>query len=428
MRPTLLPAQGVIGQSNPETQLTEEEIRELLSQAFTTWDMTGARLLVIIPDGTRSGPTGLFFRLFHELLRERVSALDYIIALGTHPPLSETAIHQLLGINVAEMNERYAGVKVFNHQWENPDTFRTLGVIPSAETQALTGGLLSEDVPVSINKLIFNYDHLIICGPVFPHEVAGFSGGNKYFFPGISGREIIDFTHWLSALLTTRDVIGIADNPVRVMIDRAAGFIDVPTLYCCQVTNAGGLAGLFIGETENAWRQAVDLSSLVHIVYVDQPYQQVLSILPRMYSDLWTGAKGMYKLDPVIADGGEVILYAPHITEISYTHGHLLDEVGYHVRDYFTEQWDQFEDYPRAVLAHATHLRGTGSYENRIEHARIRVTMATGIPRQRCEHVKLGYRDPASIHPDAWAGRQDEGLLLVPHAGETLFRLKNQGV
>ena len=151
-----------------------------------------------------------------------------------------------------------------------------------------------------------------------------------------------------------------------------------------------------------------------------------LSVLPQMYTDLWTAAKGMYKLDPVIADGGEVILYAPHITEISYTHGHLLDEIGYHVRDYFTQQWDQFKDYPRAVLAHATHLRGTGSYENRVEHPRIQVTLATGIPRQRCEQVNLGYRDPASIDPESWAGRQDEGLLLVPHAGETLYRIKNQ--
>jgi nickel-dependent lactate racemase len=417
----------VIGQGNPEVQLTEGEIRNLLSQAFTTWDLTGARLLVIIPDGTRSGPVDLFFRLFHELLRERVSALDYLVALGTHPPLSEADVHQLLGISADEMSARYAGVKIFNHHWKDQDTFRTLGVIPAEETRALTVGLLSEDIPVSINKLIFDYDQLIICAPVFPHEVAGFSGGNKYFFPGIGGPEMIDFTHWLSALLTTGKVIGIPNNPVRAVIDRAAALIYVPTLYCCQVTNTGGLAGLFIGDTETAWRQAVDLSSLVHIIYVDRPYHQVLSVLPEMYADLWTAAKGMYKLDPVIADGGEVILYAPHITEISYTHGHLLDKFGYHVRDYFTEQWDQFKDYPRAALAHATHLRGSGSYQNHIERPRIQVTLATGIPHWRCEQVNLGYRDPASIHPESWAGRQDESLLLVPHAGETLYRLKNQG-
>ena len=428
MKITVPPNHVVIGQGNLETQLTADEIRGLLSQAFATWDLTGARLLVIIPDGTRSGPTGLFFRMFHELLFEQVSALDYLVALGTHPPLSEAAVHRLLGVSAAELSQRYAGVTIFNHRWDDPNTFRTLGVIPSSETQVLTNGLLSEDVPVSINKLIFDYDQLIICAPVFPHEVAGFSGGNKYFFPGISGPEMIDFTHWLGALLTTRDVIGIADNPVRTVINRAAAFIDLPILYCCQVTHAGGLAGFFIGETEIAWRQAVDLSSLVHITYVDQPFQQVLSVLPEMYTDLWTAAKGMYKLDPVIADGGEVILYAPHITEISYTHGRLLDEVGYHVRDYFIQQWNQYKDYPRAVLAHASHLCGSGSYQNSIEHPRIRVTLATGIPQKRCESVNLGYRDPASIHPDAWAGHENESLLLVPHAGETLYRLKNQEV
>jgi len=427
MKITVPPNHVVIGQVNLETQLTEDEIRGLLSQAFATWDLTGARLLVIIPDGTRSGPTGLFFRMFHELLFEQVSALDYLVALGTHPPLSEADVHRLLGVSAAELSQRYAGVTILNHQWENPNTFRTLGVIPAAETKVLTNSLLSEDVPVSINKLIFDYDQLIICAPVFPHEVAGFSGGNKYFFPGISGPEMIDFTHWLGALLTTRDVIGIADNPVRAVINRAAAFIDLPILYCCQVTHTDGLAGFFIGETGIAWCQAVDLSSLVHITYVDQSFQQVLSVLPEMYTDLWTAAKGMYKLDPVIADGGEVILYAPHITEISYTHGRLLDEVGYHVRDYFIQQWNQYKDYPRAVLAHASHLYGSGSYQNSIEHPRIRVTLATGIPQKRCESVNLGYRDPASIHPDAWVGHEDEGLLLVPHAGETLYRLKNQG-
>lgn len=426
MKATAQHAHRVIGHGNSEIQLTEEQIRELLSQAFTTWDLAAARLLVIIPDGTRSGPIAQFFRLFHELLWERVSALDYLIALGTHPPLSEAAVHRLLGVSPAEMSDRYAGVQVFNHRWDDPGIFHTLGVISATETQALTDGLLSEDVSVSINKLIYDYDQLIICAPVFPHEVAGFSGGKKYFFPGISGPEMIDFTHWLGALLTTRNVIGIPDNPVRAIIDRAAAFIEAPTLYCCQVTNESGLAGLFIAETEAAWYQAVDLSSLVHIVYLDKPYRQVLSILPEMYTDLWTAAKGMYKLEPVIADGGEVILYAPHITEISNTHGHLLDEIGYHVRDYFTQQWDQFKGYPRAVLAHSTHLRGTGSYQNHIEHPRIRVTLATGISRQRCERVNLGYRDPASIDPPSWDGRQAEGLLLVPNAGETLYLLKDQ--
>ena len=127
---------------------------------------------------------------------------------------------------------------------------------------------------------------------------------------------------------------------------------------------------------------------------------------------------------PVIADGGEVIIYAPHIDEISYTHGQIIDKVGYHVRDYFVNQWDRFKDYPWGVLAHSTHLRGVGTYENGVEEPRIRVTLATGIPRERCDQVNLGYLDPDAINPDEWRGREAEGILLVPKAGEMLYRVK----
>jgi nickel-dependent lactate racemase len=162
----------------------------------------------------------------------------------------------------------------------------------------------------------------------------------------------------------------------------------------------------------------------VHITYVDKPYQRVLSVMPEMYDDLWTAAKGMYKMEPVVADGGEVIIYAPHIDEISYTHGATIDQVGYHVRDYFVKQWDKFKDYPWGVLAHSTHLRGIGTYdlENDIERPRVKVTLATGISRERCERVNLSYLDPASIDVSQWA--KDESVLVVPKAGEMLYRLK----
>jgi len=151
-------------------------------------------------------------------------------------------------------------------------------------------------------------------------------------------------------------------------------------------------------------------------------------VMPKMYDDIWTASKGMYKLEPAIEEGGEVIIYAPHIDEISYTHGRILDEIGYHVRDYFVKQWDRFKHYPWGVIAHSTHLRGVGTYdaETRIETPRIKVTLATKIPRERCERVNLGYLDPGTINLDEWKGREDEGILLVPKAGEMLYRLKPQ--
>lgn len=416
----------VTGKGYTDRTLLETAVRTVLADAMAAQPLDGQRVLLIIPDGTRSGPIDLLFRLLHELLAPRVAALDVLIALGTHQPMSDEAIRQRLGATREEMTGRYASVRVFNHHWELAETFRTVGVIPAAEIEQLSNGLLSMDVPVTINKLIFDYDLLLVCGPVFPHEVVGFSGGNKYFFPGISGPEVINFTHWLGALITSYEIIGAGYTPVRAVIDRAAAMIDVPKLCVSLVVTGHDLAGLYVGAPAETWQAAAELSAQVHVIYAAQPYKQVLSVMPRMYDDIWTAAKGMYKLEPVVADGGEVIIYAPHIDEISYTHGAIIDAVGYHVRDYFVKQWQRFQDYPWGVLAHSTHLRGIGEYDaaTGIESPRIQVTLATGIPEARCRQVNLGYRDPTTIDPAQFAGREDQGVLLIPHAGEMLYRLK----
>jgi nickel-dependent lactate racemase len=316
--------------------------------------------------------------------------------------------------------------RIFNHHWERPETFVTLGVISRAETASLTEGRLSQDVTVALNRLILDYDHLIVCGPVFPHEVVGFSGGSKYFFPGIGGPDIINFTHWLGALITNHDVIGSGYTPVRAVIDRAVAWIDRPISCFGLVVAHAGVAGLYFGTLQAAWQAASALSSQCHIVRVDRPFRRVLSVMPDLYDDLWTAAKGMYKVEPAVADGGEVVIYAPHITEVSYTHGRLIDEIGYHCRDYFLAQWDRFRDYPGGVLAHSTHVKGLGRYDpaTGVETPRIRVTLATGIPPERCRKINLGYRDPGTIRLEDWADREREGVLVVPRAGEMLYRLK----
>jgi nickel-dependent lactate racemase len=415
----------VTGTGYTDGLLSESEARDVMSRGLEQANLSGKRVLIIIPDSTRSGPVPLFFRLFHELLWGEVAALDYLIALGTHTPMKEEAIHRLLGVTAADMAETYAGVRVFNHQWEKPETFRQLGVIPAAEIEELSNGLFSQELPVTLNKMIFDYDQVIVCGPVFPHEAAGYSGGNKYFFPGISGPEVIHFTHWMSAVITGLEIIGQKDNPVRSVIDRAADFIDVPKLFCCYVVKGHDLVGVYVGEPRETWPAAVDLSSRVNVVWVPKPYDQVLSVMPEMYKDLWTAGKGMYRLEPVVADGGEITIYAPHVDEISYTHGHVVEEIGgYHVRDYFLEHWDRFKHYPWGILAFCTHLIGSGTYENGEEHPRIKVSLATGISKDHCERLGLNYRDPDTIHPEEWAGREDEGILLVPRAGEVLYMVE----
>jgi nickel-dependent lactate racemase len=420
----------MIGQGYTDKKLVESEVREIVAQAFLAHDVAGKRVLFIVPDSTRSAPLPMMFRVFYDAIGEKVVALDYLVALGTHQPMDEAHLNKLFGLTPEERAGKYTKVGIYNHKWEKPETFRHIGTISATEIEEITGGLMSMEVPVTINKRLFDYDLVIICGPTFPHEVVGFSGGNKYFFPGVAGPEVINFSHWLGAVITNWHVIGTKHTPVRQVIDRAASFIDVPKLCFSMVVvgsegSAGhdDLVGLYFGTPEEAYEAAADLSAQHHIVYVEKPFKRVLSVMPELYDDLWTAAKGMYKMEPAVADGGEVIIYAPHIDEVSYTHGRVLDEVGYHVRDYFLKQWERFKEYPWGVLAHSTHLRGIGAYEDGVETPRIQVTLATGIPRERCERINLGYLDPATIDLDEWRGREDEGILVVPRAGEMLYRV-----
>src|SRR6266571_4933592 len=415
------------GQGSTTHTLTVEDVRQLIAQACESLPLDGKRVLVIIPDGTRTAPIPLFFRLLYEQFGQRVARLDYLIALGTHTPMSEEAIDRLVGVSAGERAERYPNVRVFNHHWAQPEMLQIIGVISRREAERLTDGLLADEVPITLNRLIFEYDQLVTCGPVFPHEVAGFSGGAKYLFPGIAGADIINFTHWLGALVTSMRTIGIKDTPVRRVIHRAAEFVTRPPLCMALVLRGQELHGLYIGHHAEAWSRAADLSAQLNIVMVDQPFKRVLSMPSTIYDDLWTAAKAMYKTEPAIAEGGEVIIYAPHITEISYTHGKLIDQVGYHVRDYFVKQWERFKDIPGSILAHSTHVKGMGTYDaaSGVETPRIAVTLATSIPKERCRLVNLGYTDYRKIKPEEWKEREQEGILLVPHAGEMLYRAKD---
>jgi nickel-dependent lactate racemase len=426
----------VVGRGHTDHCLTDADVREIVREALDTLPVDGRRVLVIIPDGTRTMPMPLMFSLFRELLAPRAATLDYLVALGTHQPMSDAQLSKLLGQPVvnglvqppegAERGGSGRPCHIFNHEWNKPAGFVTIGTIPSSEIGRLTDGLMAQDVPVTLNRLVLAYDQIIICGPVFPHEVVGFSGGNKYFFPGVAGPEIINFTHWLGAVITNHKVIGSGYTPVRAVIDRAAAFIDRPTACFGLVVTHEGLAGLYFGSAQEAWQAASALSAKKHIVYVDKPFRRVLSVMPELYDDLWTAAKGMYKMEPAVADGGEVVIYAPHITEVSYTHGKILDEIGYHCRDYFLKQWDTFKHYPWGVLAHSTHAKGLGTYDpaTGIETARIHVTLATGIPPERCQRINLGYLDPAKVNVREWQALRDEDILVVPRAGEMLYRVK----
>jgi len=415
----------VIGKGSEKTLLGKEDVVEICQEAFENRKLEGKRILVIIPDNTRTAPMDILFRVIYRLLVNRAKTLDFIVALGTHPLMSDDAINRRVGIKQEERKKSYPKALFFNHNWKDPQQLKWIGTIKEDEVTELSNGLMKEKVDVVINKIVFDYDLLLIVGPVFPHEVVGFSGGNKYFFPGLAGQEIIDTSHWLGALITNPVIIGTKDTPVRAMINKAASFLPMEKMCISLVVRSTELAGLFIGTPEESWSMAADLSAKLDIVYKEHPFKKVLSCSPEMYEDLWTGGKCAYKLEPVVAEGGELIIYAPHIKQISVVHGKLIEKIGYHVRDYFLKQWDRFKDVPGGIRAHSTHVKGIGGYENGIEKPRMNVVLATQIPEEVCKKVNLGYRDPKSINIEEWQNREDEGILFVPSAGEMLYRLKD---
>lgn len=411
----------------PPAILSDDQVRHWITEHVPIEDFAGKRVLMVVPDSTRTAPLPLLFDALFRHLRPIVEALDVMVALGTHPPMSDAAICQMLGIGEEERNALFAQTQLLNHEWDCPESLTTIGTLTKQDTEDISNGLLSIEVPVQINRHIADYDTLLIVGPVFPHEVVGFSGGNKYFFPGISGPDLLNFFHWLGALITNVGIIGVKDTPVRQVVERAAAMIPNNTRALTFVVAPDGttrLHGLAYGTPTEAWNQSADLSGQVHIKRMQRPFHTVLSCAPPMYDELWTAGKAMYKLEPVVADGGELIIYAPHMQDISITHGKLIEEVGYHCRDYFTGQWDKFKDYPWGVLAHSTHVRGTGTYENGNEQCRVKVTLASEIPEEVCHRINLGYRDPNSIDVESFANRENEGVLLVRKAGEQLYRLE----
>jgi len=387
----------------------------------------GKKVLVLIPDHTRSLPLPFLFRALVDVLRD-TKQLDFMVALGTHPPLSAESINKLVGITAEERITTFKHVGLLNHEWDTPSALTSLGVIEQDEIKQIAGenwhSSLPNEVNIRINKAALEYDHIVILGPTFPHEVVGFSGGAKYLFPGISGADMINATHWLGALAGVVGTIGIKDAPVRAMIHAAATRLKTPVTLIALTVEGHELSGLFIGDYLSAWSEAADLSAQRHIRWCEKPFQRVLSCAPPMYDELWTGAKAMYKLEPAVALGGEVVIYAPHLDVVSHAHGKYIYEVGYHILPYFLNDWDRFKNISLGVLAHSTHLRGSGIMKNGIEKPNVRVTIASKISAEDCARLNLGYLDPAKINIDEWKDKEDEGVLVVPKAGEILYRMK----
>jgi nickel-dependent lactate racemase len=405
--------------------LSDDEVRQFVVASLAGCDVDGRSVCVIVPDATRSCPLPLLIDAVHQSLAGRASTVTVLIALGTHAEMSEPQLAAHLGYPVGGLAARYPGMTVINHEWWVPDTCVSVGAISADRVLALSEGRLHQSIDVTVNRAVIDHDVAIVVGPVFPHEVVGFSGGNKYFVPGVAGPDVIDFSHWLGALISSAEIIGTPGiTPVRALIDEAAALLPCERFALCLVVQSGTgeVHAATFGPPETAWAECAAVSALTHVEYLDAPVQRVVSVIPTKYHDMWTGAKGFYKVEPVVADGGQVILYAPHITEVSVMHPSILD-IGYHCRDYFLGQWDEFAHRHWGELAHSTHLRGAGTWSTEHgEQCRVTVTLATGIPEHVVRSINLDYLDPSTLDLEALAA--EPGTLFLPHAGEVLYRLR----
>ena len=414
----------LFGHGSMEQRLTPKDVKDICAATLADLPLDGKRVLVLIPDHTRHAPIDLFFHVLSDLLQSRVSVLDYMVATGTHAAMEPDRLYRHIGLTPSQHAQSYPKVRLFNHEHHKRDQLISLGTLSGEEVSQLTNGLFSRDIPVTINRRATEYDHILIVSPVVPHEAMGFAGGNKYFFPGIAGLDVVEKFHWLAAVITNPVVNGVKDTPTRRVINRAVQFLATPrTCFAFAVDDHHQLACLFGGDPAESWSRAADYSAQLHIKYLDKPVRRVLGLTPSIYEELWVAGKAMYKLEPIVADGGELVIYGAHVKVVSFMHGKDIERVGYHVRDYFVKQWERFAEESKLILAHSTNVKGIGRFENGIEYPRITVTLATSIPEAKCEAINLAYRDVNSIDIERW--KQDEDTLVVEEAGQVLYRLKD---
>lgn len=384
----------------------------------------GERVLAIIPDKTRDDNTHELFPIAAEFLTKRgVASFDALVAQGTHPPMSEAQ-------KLAKIGDADFRGSIFDHCWDKPDELITLGELSADLTRELTGGLIDHAVPVSINKLLAPgvYDTVLVFGATVPHEVAGFAGGAKYFFPGVAGPELTHTTHWLGALAGIENIIGQVETPTRRLIEAAADLIEARIISLNTVVSRSDgkltMYALFTGDIREAFRRAAEVSRQVHIRFTGRRYRRVVALLDPHYDELWVGGKASYKLGAIIEEGGELIIYAPHLTKLSETHGALIEKYGYapleSVRDMLGVSQELRENL--CIAAHLAHV----AYAGRIDAEgkivpRYQITMASGLDEETCRRVNLGYIDYRTF--DYESLRADPDTLVVADAGRDLYQV-----
>ncbi len=361
------------------------------------------------------------------LATRNVERFDALIAQGTHGPMTAAEKGEKLGLGDGRTIPGLG--EVFDHKWADENELIELGVLSATRVSELTGGLFTEPIPVRINRLLTPgvYDHILIFGGSVPHEVAGFAGGAKYFFPGVSGRELTNATHWLGALAGIENIIGRIETPTRNLIEAAAEFVEGNVICFTSVVTREPddrlrTRALFAGDARQSLREAAAVSRSVHIKYTGRRYRRVVAILDEHYEELWVGGKASYKLGGIIEDGGELIIYAPRLRCLSTTHGEMIERYGYGEISRMKELVAQSDELRNnlCVAAHLAHV----SYAGRTDASgkvvpKYQITLASMIDEETCHKVNLGYFESNEFRIENY--QHDTDTLIVERAGRDLY-------
>jgi len=426
------PARAFIGAGSADSDLSPRELRDIVDQALIHV-APGARVLAIIPDKTRDDNTDVLFPFASEILSARsVAQFDALVAQGTHGPMSDDEKRAKIGIN--DGNAAPGLGQIFDPQWNVAEELTTIGELSADEVTSLTHGLMNKPVEVNLNRRLGPgiYDTILIFSATVPHEVAGFAGGAKYLFPGVAGPDLTHATHWLGALASIENVIGRVETPTRQMIEAAADFVSAQIITLNSVVtrdddNRLRTHALFAGDFRRAFRRAAEVSREVHIKYTGRKYKRVVALLDEHYDELWVGGKASYKLGAIIEEGGELIIYAPHLRSISETHGRLIEKYGYAPLDRVREMVALSTELQSnlAVAAHLAHVSYAGQ---RDEQGRVvpryRITMASALDEETCRRVHLGFMDYRKFRREEY--EHDPDTLVVERAGRDLYLVAPQ--
>jgi len=420
---------------NLQGELTDEQLEEIIKKSLK--DFTSVKkVLLIHPDYTRVDFSNRLVPLIYQELKNRgMEQIDSLNAGGTHRAMTTEEIRSKLGLS-----SQFNFTNFYNHEYNDPQQLVTVGEIPPSFVAKKTDSELSQSIPVVVNKLITeDYDLIIALSGTSPHEAAGYAGGLKVFFPGISGPEVIDLLHWAAVLVGIPEIIGSVDNPARDVINKGSSYIfnqiKAPTISFNMVSEEKGLQaitkGLYVGVGFNGfievYKQAARASSLLHVIYIDEPLEIAVQVIEKSYDEIWTAGKGSYKLQcpGVMVPSGEIIIYAPHINcfhsrpEMDLA----LRQIGYHCKDYVKKYLKLNPEFSKNIAAHVINVRGIGNFDinSREEEFDFKVTLATGISKDICESVGLGYRNPDSISKEDFLG---PGKLWIQNGGKYLYKIK----